>query len=572
MNRNRFLLILAVCAILIALQMPMAQANYFIDPAWAPIYQGVEYVHGVSGSVHVYAVKVDLWNPYVSLYASHDNGAASKEVLTETGALFNSNHGCQVAVNASYCDPTSTGQAATNVDVWGLAICDGVVVSPGYTTRGAQYNCQMLFTSDKIASIVLGMDTPTGIHTAVTGNAYHLVDGYPLGATTGATQRTSFGLSADGRYLYMACITSATVYNASLWMLDLGAWNAINMDGGGSTCMTRADIGKVYPSGTERRVGIHLGVRTQPLLNPIYGFDSSVQCFTEGNSAANLDWVGPEWGFPGCMYFDQTGSDCFVYGPSSNFVGRAYPQVINVSLLEQNGSSSSHNMQAFWKTNASNGFDAAKSSPVVNFTSYNTWTAVNLNVNSWDWYNQTVNQLRLDFDNTNYGARHIVNHACVQNHLRYTFDSTVENWTAGNATSAPFWWTAEGYPGMMVVDQTGPDAYVYGPLIGGTGFPFNYLGGSNDMIHVRLWVTGGVTSNHDMQVFWIQAGDQTWNSAKSSSIVSYSGNDQWKDVYIPVGQNSLWGTWGQIQCIRLDFDHGSNPGARYHVDYVVVEY
>lgn len=566
MNIKRFLTIMTICVIVTALQMPMAQANTFIDPAWAPIYQGIEYLHQTSGTVHCYAVKVDLWNPYVQLYASHDNGASAYEVLTETGALFNSNHGCQVAVNASYCDPTSTGQAATNVDVWGLAICDGVVVSTGATTHGAQYNCQMLFTAAKEASIVLSQSTPTGIYTAVTGNAYHLVDGVALGATTGATQRTSFGLSADRRYLYMACVTSATIYNMSLWMLDLGAWDAINMDGGGSTCMTRADIGKVYPSGTERRVGIHLGVRAPLMTPPPYEFASDEMGWLPGNYASAIGWTNQGW--PGVIYYDQTGPDSWLYSPYMLLAGGTTPKSVNVSLYEQNGNTPYHDMQVFWKSNAYNWWDGAFSSPAVGYTCQNAWTAVNLNVENGYWSNQTINQLRLDFDNASTATRHIVNHVIVQDQLRWSFDTSVQQWFAGNSLTAPWWWSDVGFPGMLVTDQTGGDAFMYSPLIGGA---YNYLGGVNDKIHVRLFPAGG-SPYHDMQVFWIQNGNQTWDSVKSSVVVNYTADSQWADVYIPVGQNPLWGQWGQIQEIRLDLDNGNNTGCRYHIDFIKMEY
>ena len=95
--------------------------------------------------------------------------------------------------------------------------------------------------------------------------------------------------------------------------------------------------------------------------------------------------------------------------------------------------------------------------------------------------------------------------------------------------------------------------------------------GANDRIHVRLFPVGG-SPNHDMQVFWIQNGNQTWDAAKSSVVVNYTADNQWADVYIPVGQNSLWGTWGQIQQIRLDLDNGNNTGCRYHIDYIRMEY
>ena len=561
--KRAFLLILAI-ALLTAVLTPVAHA-YYVTPNWIPIYQGVDYYSGSSSGVTVYAVRVDLWNPNVSLYASHDNGGAAKEVTTEFGYQFNSAHGCVVSANASYCDVTATGDPAKNVDIWGLGICDGTVVSPGYYGGGGQYNCQMRFTSSKVASIVQTMDTPTGIHTAVTGNAYHLVNGQILGATSGTAARTSFGLSSDNRYLFMACVSSATIYNLSKWMYDLGAWNAINMDGGGSSCLTRADVGKVFPSGTERRVGVHLGVRSLPLINPPWLFNSDIQGFTRGNSCSDIWYVNTGWpsGWPGCMYFDQTGNDCNVFSPAMRLSGGTAPQCLNVSLYEQNGTTSAHDMQVFWKTDSYNYFDANKSSPIVNYTSYNNWTAVNLNLNNSYFKNQWINQMRLDFDQTNHSTRHIVNHIILQPQIWYTFDSSVENWAAGHSVATPFY-----YMGAMIVDQTGSDSYIIGPLIGGT---YHYLGGANDRVHVRLSVTGGNTTNHDMQVFFITIDDTTWDAAKSSSVVYYSGNDQWKDIYIPVGQNSIWRQWAKVVALRLDFDNANNPGARYIIDYIKIE-
>lgn len=314
MKRTAFVIL--ACAILIAVMVPMAHAYYYVSPTWVPIYQGVDYYAGTSGGVNIYAVKVDLWDPNVSLYASHDNGAATKEVTTEFGYQFNADHGCVVSANASYCDPTSTGQAATNVDIWGLGICDGTVVSPGYYGGGAQYNCQMLFTAAKAASIAITMDTPTGIHTAVTGNAYHLVGGYPLGATDTYAARTSFGLSQDGRYLYMGCVNYANIYQLSCWMIDLGAWDAINMDGGGSTCLTRADIGKVIPSGTERRVGVHLGVRSAPLT---YVVDNPAGTFSANWILSTMS--SQKYGADYRYRSTQAVSDMFTWRPSLPVAG-----------------------------------------------------------------------------------------------------------------------------------------------------------------------------------------------------------------------------------------------------------
>jgi hypothetical protein len=55
-------------------------------------------------------------------------------------------------------------------------------------------------------------------------------------------------------------------------------------------------------------------------------------------------------------------------------------------------------------------------------------------------------------------------------------------------------------------------------------------------------------------------------------VVNYTADNQWVDVYIPVGQNPRWGTWGQIQQFRLDLDNQANPGCRYHIDFIRVAY
>lgn len=573
--KTKTILIFALLAFALALQTIPAQAYYSVS-GWTPIYAGIDTATGYVTSprlMRAWALRVDLTNPNVSLYTSHGNGTAPQEVTNQTNPAFLVEHGQKVAVNASYCSVTNP-----YADVWGLSISNGTVVSPG--AYGAPYDCQLRFTAAKVASIIQSQSTPTGIYNAVTGNAYHLVNGMALGANDVADPRTSFGLSADNKYLIMCIVDGrqpgwsdgATVYDMSLWMLDLGAYNAINMDGGGSTIMSRSNDagGSIVFNrpcyGYPRSNGVHLGVNSVGFTNPPYEFISSAQGWAPGNSASAISWTNC-CGWPGVMYFDQIGNDCFVYSPDICYAAPQYPQVLQVSLYPQNGNTASHNMQAFWKTSDSDVWDGSKSSPIVNYTCQNDWTAVNLDMNNSTFWLQYLNKIRLDLDNNNSGTRYIVNHVIVQDQLWYTFDSDTMNWYAGNAVGTPFWWIADGWPGMLVVDQTGFDPFIYSPLIGG---PYNYLGGVNDKIHVRLYPTGGV-QNHDMQVFWIQQGDQTWDAAKSSSIVYYTGDNQWCDVYIPVGQNSRWGHWGQIQQIRLDFDQAS-AATRYHIDYIRTEY
>ncbi len=300
--------------------------------------------------------------------------------------------------------------------------------------------------------------------------------------------------------------------------------------------------------------------------NPPYLFGDGAQGWSAGNSASGIAWTGADsWG--GSIYFDQTGNDCFIYSPATSITGAYAPQVINVDFYAQNGNTNAHDLQVFWKTNAENSFTADKSSEIASYTAQNSYATVNLHIDNNKWWGQTINQLRLDFDNTNHGNRWIINHIVLQNDLWWHFDNggDVMGWTAGNSLTTPWQITSDSWPGCLVTDQNGNDAYMYSPSISGSGFPYNYLGGVNDWLHVRVYPQSGNSALHDMAVYWITSGDGTWNEAKSSHVTFY-GQNQWVDVYLPVGANSSWPA-GHISQLRLDFDQASH-GTRWIVDYI----
>ncbi|MDB6024957.1 MAG: hypothetical protein JWM68_1180 [Verrucomicrobiales bacterium] len=295
-------------------------------------------------------------------------------------------------------------------------------------------------------------------------------------------------------------------------------------------------------------------------INPPYGFDTDVQGWTAGNGEAATWWAGSGW--PGVLVTDQTGNDGYVLGPSCSYTAPGYGPCISVNVYPQSGGSANHDMQIFWTTTAEPFFDAAKSSPVITYTAQNNWMRLNFNVNQPKFYGQTITQLRLDFDNTSVGTRWIVNDIWPENTSPiWFFGADINGWTPGNAMSALAWADAS-WGGAVYGDQTGNDAYIFSPA------GLNYLSGQNDLIHVRVYPQNGTTASHDMQVFWIGAGE-SWDAAKSSAVVNFSAQNGWADVYIPVGANPNWVHW--IHQIRLDFDQ-TNHGTRWIVDYVGVEH
>ena len=429
MEVSRFMKLSVVLVAVLALFAVTAQAARVIGP-WTTIYEGVEYATGsdtigwsnttpstltVPRLMKAHVLRVDLWNPKVVLYASHGNGDLPGEATIETGLQFVADHGCNVAVNASWGDPPGSGD---NVDIWGLTISDGVVVSPGDTIHGPQYNAQLKFTADNFPSILTTTATPTGVWTAVSGNAYHLVSGMCLGATETVDPRTSAGFSQDKRYLILMCVDGrqpgysdgATILDMSYWMKDFGAWDAVNLDGGGSTCMTRADIGIVNsPTGGSyiRPVSVHLGVKTGAGVdNPPYTFDNDIDGWFPGGNISVLNHVAPpDW--PGCIYFDQTGNNGYIISPPISFVGSS-SEVLSVRVYPQGGSSASHTAQVLFKSDTEHTWSADKSSSVVNFTARDKWTTVNIPINNPKWNNKGINRLRLYFDSTNRGTRWII--------------------------------------------------------------------------------------------------------------------------------------------------------------------
>ena len=417
MRPSRFPTLLAAFMIFLSLQTVTAQAQRVIG-AWTSIYEGIEYAEGTDTSprfMKAFVLRVDLWNPKVVLYASHDNGADPEEVTIETGLQFIADHGCKVAANASYGTPPPNN---FYTDIWGLGISNGVLVSPAYTVWGPQYNCQLNISPDNVASIAQSSAEPLGIWTAVTGNAYHLVSGTALGAVETVAARTSFGLSQDKRYLIMMCVDAgrpglsegATILDMSNWMLSFGAYNAINMDGGGSTCMVRQDVGLVNrPNGGTwiRPVGIQLGVKTgSGVDNPPHLFNTDIEGWFPGSGVSAINYA-PEPTWPGCMYFDQTANNGCVISPPVGFVGQA-SEVISVRLYAQAGTSASHNLRAFWRSDTDQTWNTGKASTTVSFTAQNGWATVNLPVSGSAWVGKNINRLRLYFDSTNRNTRWIV--------------------------------------------------------------------------------------------------------------------------------------------------------------------
>lgn len=240
----------------------------YVATGYTKLYEGVEYATGETSSprlMKAYAFRVNLRNPDVQMYATPSNGTASLETNVQTTPAFVDAHPTLVAaVNANFYTPSGS---VANLE--GLEISNGTVVS---NAQSGTFSTQLTFTKEKVASLISSAVNPTGIYTAVGGAEMFLKNGVNVGTNPDIVSRTGMGLSQDGKHLIIVVIDgrqpgwSEGANQAELadWMLEFGAWNGANFDGGGSSCLVRDNGGAQVlnrPSdGAPRAVGANLGV------------------------------------------------------------------------------------------------------------------------------------------------------------------------------------------------------------------------------------------------------------------------------------------------------------------------
>jgi len=247
------------------------------------MFRGIDFTTGNADTNEVrlqkvFALRVDLSDPTVEFFSTPAGGAPSFETIGQTTTTFVQTYGVAVGVNANFFSPVSTTPNDPR-DLSGLAISQGNIVSAFESIRPA-----MLITrGNQVTFTTVAPSTYSNIWTAVAGSDLVLINGLPqLGgcATSfcGPNPRTALGLSQDNHYLYLVVIDGrqpgwsdgATLEETGQWLLRLGGWNGLNLDGGGSSAMARTQSGAAVllnrPSGGVQRVnGNHLGVFAKPL-------------------------------------------------------------------------------------------------------------------------------------------------------------------------------------------------------------------------------------------------------------------------------------------------------------------
>ena len=244
---------------------------------WELIFEGIQHARGEADEAEprlqkVNALRVDLDHPNLVLFTTPSNGSDPGETDRQTGREFITTYGVQAAINVHFY---YTGSDINwNADLIGLSMSEGDIVSP---PESLPYGGSSLLVSrDNIARFEVtspGSDL-TGVWTGLEAWPFFLVNGVNYGdpSEDSVHPRTAIGLTEDNRSLIMITIDGrqpgysegATFRETAEWLIRFGAYNGLNLDGGGSTHMwiSNGDGGAtVLNSPSENRaVGSHLGV------------------------------------------------------------------------------------------------------------------------------------------------------------------------------------------------------------------------------------------------------------------------------------------------------------------------
>ncbi len=249
-------------------------------PDWTPVFQGVERLAAtVTGPrlQQVRALRVDLRAPGVDVLVTPSNGSAPKDVGARTTSEFLEEFGCQAAINGSAFDVLATERGAPQ-DILGLSLSRGDRYSPPNRWDA------LLISRDRKAWIARSPVQTGRAFNGLSGFYALLLNGRQRGGMADRHPRSAVGVTRDGRYLLLMTVDGrqpgysegASTAETAAWLHALGAYNALNLDGGGSTALVieGADGQPELlnrpsgpPPGVERRVANHLCVFARKLEN-----------------------------------------------------------------------------------------------------------------------------------------------------------------------------------------------------------------------------------------------------------------------------------------------------------------
>ncbi|MFZ5729362.1 MAG: hypothetical protein A2882_15115 [Phenylobacterium sp. RIFCSPHIGHO2_01_FULL_70_10] len=245
-------------------------------------------------AMQVHVLELDLRRVRLELTAGDTSGG--REHVAQTTSDYARRNGLAAAVNASYFTPFKGGSkggedyyphAGDGADVSGAAIAFGQVVSPVEPDEDERVNAIVCIRAAAV-TIRDGQDCGEPVDHAVSAGPRLLADGQArsfeaFGQAYGENRhpRSALGLDDDAPRAWLVVVDGRQAgysEGASLAELiaifrALGAEQAINLDGGGSSTLAARRYGEVVVlnspihtgvPGRERPSANHIGVRVRP--------------------------------------------------------------------------------------------------------------------------------------------------------------------------------------------------------------------------------------------------------------------------------------------------------------------
>ena len=259
------------------------------------LFQGVTYIRDVRQSPRpfvVHVITIDLTTPGIGFLVTPGIPGQERPLRARKTTEFLSEFGAQVAINADFFYPWYSHNPLSYyphvgdpVTVEGFAASKGVVYKI-YPKKDILFPTLFL-SSDNHAQFGTYELPHPAIYNAISGDQMLLVNGVPKqnGPSYEAAKqpRTAIGLDRTNRKMILMVVDGrqpnysegvTTVELADL-MRQYGAYNAMNLDGGGSSTLVVADkqrgpqilscpIDCHIPT-RERPVANHLGIFARPL-------------------------------------------------------------------------------------------------------------------------------------------------------------------------------------------------------------------------------------------------------------------------------------------------------------------
>lgn len=228
------------------------------------IAPGIQFTSGTTKfSATYYIAKVDLTNPNMSVFATRV--VDKKRTVSSFAKLYD----CDVAINADFF--TSNNYATIGLAKGGGEVWPGSKDTDMEGFIGFSLDNKVVFSKpEEVLNPV-----PESVYSGVSGRPLIVSDGKAANIKCESHYcerhpRSAIGLSQNNKTLFLAVVDGDTPSSKGMTteelgdlMASVGTWQAINLDGGGSSAMFLKSTGGIVnkPSDkNERIVANHIGI------------------------------------------------------------------------------------------------------------------------------------------------------------------------------------------------------------------------------------------------------------------------------------------------------------------------